>query len=259
MRDGQPQGAGERVTEGEAAPPARLILFDLDGTLVHAAGAGRRALERAVQRCFGAVAPMEGRAFAGRSDVAIFRELALRSGVTATELQRRWGELVESYLQLLDEELRTSPVAVLPGVLPLLEWLRRRDDVVVALGTGNLEAGARLKLRRAGLESYFAVGGFGADGEARWRILQAARRRAAAFFGRPMHPVVVVGDTPLDVQAARQAGYLAVAVATGPYSVQELQASGAEAVLPDLGDWPGAARLLMALAASGAEPGEHRL
>ena len=241
------------MTAGVAAKPVRLIIFDLDGTLIHAAGAGRRALERAMQRCFGAVCPMDGRAFAGRSDVAIFRELALKSGVTAAELERRWDELVETYLRLLEEELQRSPVTVLPGVLPLLEWLRSREGVVLALGTGNLEAGARLKLLRTGLEPYFAIGGFGTDGEARWRILQAARRRAAAHFGRPMHPVIVVGDTPLDVRAAREAGYLAVAVATGPYTVQELEASGAEAVLPDLRDWSSAARLLLGLAASGVE------
>lgn len=241
------QRPAERMMGQELAPPARLIIFDLDGTLVRTAGAGRRALEWAVRRCFGAVAPLEGRALAGRSDVAIFREVALSSGVPAEELERRWDLLVQTYLHLLDQELQRSPVAALAGVQPLLDWLRRRDGVVLALGTGNLEAGAQLKLRRAGLEGYFAVGGFGADGEARWRILQAACRRAVACFGRPMRPVIVVGDTPLDVQGAREAGYLAVAVATGPYSVEELQACGPQAVLPDLSDWPAAARLLLEL------------
>ena len=238
---------------GSAAGPVRLIIFDLDGTLLHAAGAGRRAIQRALLRCFGREVVADGRQFAGRSDVAIFRELAVQAGVAAQELSRRWDELVGYYLTYLAEELQEAQASALPGVVPLLESLRSRPDVALALGTGNLEAGARLKLQRCGLAGYFPVGGYGADGEVRHHILHAACRRAALRLGRPPSPVVVVGDTPLDVQAARQVGYLPVGVATGPYTADELRRCGAAVVLPSLADWVEAARCLTTLTPDGLQ------
>ena len=233
----------------------RLILFDLDGTLVKSAGAGRRAMERAWAEVFGQAIALEPRWTAGRTDPAIFREMGRRSGVEAEELGRRWPELVGRYLKALAEELQRRPGEVLPGVVELLEW-GEKDGWALGLGTGNLEAGARLKLAPFGLNRFFPVGGFGDDGEERPALLRAAVERACRHWGDEARCVIVVGDTPLDVEAARAAGYAAVAVATGPYGVQELEAVGADAVLPQLAPWQRAAGVLEALAATvpGAGP-----
>ncbi|HEY8485751.1 MAG TPA: HAD family hydrolase [Limnochordales bacterium] len=240
--------AGCRWLREEAGELTHLVLFDVDGTLLTASGAGRRALERALAACFGVTGQLDGRELAGKSDPVIFREAALQLGVGLQQLQAGWEQLVERYLQFLDEELAHRQVRPLAGVACLLAHLKRCPDVVLGLGTGNLEQAAWRKLRAAGLESYFRVGGFGADGEDRAEILRAAFRRACSDSGAP-YGVVVVGDTPLDVQAAHRAGFAAVAVATGPYSVEELQSSGPEAVLPDLACWAEAARVLLEAAA----------
>jgi len=245
---GRVPGVGCRRFRKEAGKLTHLVLFDIDGTLLTASGAGRRALERALASCFGVTGQLDGRDFAGKSDPVIFREAAVRLGVGLQELQAGWEQLVGRYLQFLDEELAQRQVRALAGVACLLAHLKRRPDVMLGLGTGNLEQAAWRKLRAAGLESYFRVGGFGADGEDRVEILRAAFRRACSGNGVP-HDVVVVGDTPLDVQAAHRAGFAAVAVATGPYSVEELQNSGPEAVLPDLACWAEAARVLLEAAA----------
>lgn len=225
-------------------------MFDLDGTLIRSAGAGRRAMEQAWAAVFGRAVSLEPRWTAGRTDLAIFREMARRSGLEA-ELERHRERLVESYLQALDRELARGAGEVLPGVVELLRWAQA-SGWALALGTGNLEAGARRKLEPFDLNGYFPVGGFAEDGEDRRTLLEAAVRRAASHWGRPVRCVVVVGDTPLDVEAAHAAGYKAVAVATGPYGVSELAATGAEVVLPALAPWEHAARELERLAAQSA-------
>lgn len=205
-------------------------------------------MERAWAEVFGQALSLEPRWTAGRTDPAIFREMGRRSGVGAEALARRWSELVDRYTTILAEELRRSPGEVLPGVVELLEW-SERHGWALALGTGNLEAGARLKLAPFGLNRFFPVGGFGDDGEERPALLRAAVRRACRHWGDEARCVIVVGDTPLDVQAAHAEGYAAVAVATGPYGVQELEAAGAEAVLAQLAPWHAAAEVLESLAA----------
>ncbi|MEW6045850.1 MAG: HAD family hydrolase [Bacillota bacterium] len=220
----------------------RLILFDLDGTLVRSAGAGRRAIAKAWAAVFGRAVDLDGRWTAGRTDPAIFRELGRRCGLES-ELEARWPELERRYLSALEEEVARHPGELLPGVVEILEWAERRGWAL-GLGTGNLRAGARLKLAPFGLSRFFPVGGFGEDGEDRAELLKVAARRASLRFGRPADPVVVVGDTPLDVEAAHRAGFLAVAVATGPYGADDLRQSGAEGVLQSFDPWKRAARLL---------------
>lgn len=212
-------------------------------------GAGRRAMERAWADVFGCSVALEPRWTAGRTDLAIFREMGRRSGL-AQELERRWDRLVDCYLRALRDELARGAGQVLPGVVPLLEW-GARSGWALALGTGNLEGGARLKLAAFDLNRFFPVGGFGEDGEERREVLEAAVRRAARHWGRAPEVVVVVGDTPLDVQAAHAAGFRALAVATGPYALPELEACGPEAALPELAPWERAAGVLEALADAG--------
>ena len=220
----------------------RLLLFDLDGTLVRSAGAGRRAMERAWATVFGMAMTLEPRWTAGRTDAAIFREMGRRAGLEA-ELDRRWGQLKACYLEALADELTRSPGQVLPGVVKLLEWAEK-TGWALGLATGNVEEGARMKLAPFDLNRFFPVGGFGDDADERTALLKVAVERAHRHWGLEARCVIVVGDTPLDVEAAHAAGYPALAVATGPYSVEELEAAGAEAVLPCLAPWERAAEVV---------------
>jgi phosphoglycolate phosphatase len=225
-----------------------VILFDVDGTLVSCGGAGRRSLERALADHCG---PYDGALAAlrldGMTDRLIVREAF---GLLARPFSEAACDAVLArYLEHLPAEIRGPGYEVLPGVVAALERLRA-GDAAYGLCTGNVAAGARLKLVRGGLDRFFdwtadAIGGFGADGEDRVRVVLAALRRAAARLGRTLDPrdALVVGDTPKDVAAAHLAGCPVLAVATGRYRVDELAACGAEHVVPTLED-PRAVRLL---------------
>lgn len=216
----------------------RLVLLDVDGTLVHCAGAGRRSLERVLREACGSPeGDLSALRLDGSTDRLIVRHAMAILGREFTE--EACDRALARYVGVLDEELSDPAFRVLPGAEELLGSLRARS-VAFGLCTGNVLEGARLKLRRGALDHYFewgpaAVGGFAHDGEVRARLVEAALRRAAARHG-PIAPAetLVVGDTPLDVEAAHTAGCAALAVATGRYSLPELAASGAEHVAPDL-------------------------
>ncbi len=229
--------------------PFSVYLFDVDGTLVSAGGAGRRAFERAVvDRCGSFDSTLRELRLDGMTDRLIVREV-LRI------LERPFDDafcdaLLDRYLDHLAEEIHGPGYTVLPGVIEALDALVSRRGLV-ALCTGNVEAGARIKLSRGGLERYFewgasAVYGFAADGEARERIVLAALGRASERLGRSVEPgeALVVGDTPRDVAAARQAGCPVLAVATGRYREADLRSAGADHVVPTL-EHPDAIRVLL--------------
>jgi phosphoglycolate phosphatase-like HAD superfamily hydrolase len=228
--------------------PWAVYLFDVDGTLVSAGGAGRRAFERAVRDRIGAPGgELDGLRLDGMTDRLIVRE-ALRL------LDRPFEEafcdaLLERYVEHLADEIQGPGYEVLPGVVEALEELRARG-ALVALCTGNVARGARLKLARGGLDRFFewgetAVCGFAGDGEERERVVRAALRRAGERLGRSVTPseALVIGDTPRDVSAAHAAGARALAVATGRYGEAELRAAGADHVAGSLAD-AGALRVL---------------
>ncbi len=234
---------------------ARILLFDIDGTLVHAGGAGRRSIERALAEHVGELdGALSGLRLDGMTDRLLVREALAAAGRPFDDAL--CDRVLETYVGFLRDEIRTPAFRVLPGVPELLEGLRRRR-VAMGLCTGNVADGARIKLSRGGLEAFFewgpeAICGFAADGEARERIVEAALRRASARLGRTVSPgeALVIGDTPRDVAAARAAGVPVLAVATGRYGVEELAACGADRVVPSLegpavaallAGWPGAA------------------
>jgi len=226
----------------------RLVLLDVDGTLVHCAGAGRRSLERALREALGRPdGDLSALRLDGSTDRLAVREgMALLGQAFSDEARDR---TLSRYPRILSEELADPGFRVLPGVVEALEALRARS-VAYGLCTGNLMEGARLKLQRGALDGYFewgpqAVGGFADDGEERTRLVEAALRRASARHG-PIAPgeVLVVGDTPLDVAAAHGAGCAALGVATGRYSAPVLAQGGADHVALSLSA-PSALRLLV--------------
>jgi phosphoglycolate phosphatase len=218
--------------------PHRLVLWDVDGTLLHCGGAGRRSLERAIrEECRAPEGDLSTLRLDGRTDRLIVRQGMEILGRTFGE--DAWGRVLARYLEVLPAELAGPEFRVLPGAVEALGALRA-GGVAFGLCTGNVAEAARWKLRRGALESYFewgpgAVGGFAGDGEVRTRLVEAALRRAGPRLpGLEPAEVLVVGDTPLDVEAAHGAGCAAMGVATGRHGAEELVASGAEHVVESL-------------------------
>jgi phosphoglycolate phosphatase-like HAD superfamily hydrolase len=221
----------------------RLILFDIDGTLVETDGAGRRAMVAAFGRVFG-VPGADRRTskvyFAGNTDPRILEDLADALSIPRAELARRGAEVEATYLEELRALMSADPVPgrVLPGVETLLERLKSENGVHLGLVTGNLEAGARIKLSPFGLNRFFPEGGFGSDGPDRGRLAALAAKRVAERVGQRFDAssVTLVGDTPSDISAARANGFRAVAVTTGWSSVERLETAEPDAVLDRLDD-----------------------
>ena len=217
----------------------KLVLFDIDGTLVLTGGAGLRAMNRALEDAFGHSNGLDGIPVAGRTDWAILFDAVGRVGrsLDGTMLD----DLRERYVANLAKEIEApgqGRKGVMPGIREILEHLERRDDVLVGLLTGNFEEGARVKLAHFDLWRYFRCGAFGGDAADRNALVPFAVERARSC-GLPHiadADVIVVGDTPHDVRCAQVAGATAVAVATGSSSVEELRGTGADHVFEDLGD-----------------------
>lgn len=218
----------------------RLVLFDIDGTLVKTGRAGLRGMNAAFQRLHGRPDALDGISFAGRTDRAIvtdvFRALGLDAGADAMD------ELREAYLGHLAEEIR-KPVPdceVLPGVEASLAAFESRREIGVGLLTGNYRQGAAIKLGHFGLWERFGFGAFGDAHADRRQLVPVAIAEAERAHGVriPSSRVVVIGDTPLDVDCAHAHGAVAVAVATGPFSAAELAGAGPDLVLETLEDLP---------------------
>jgi phosphoglycolate phosphatase-like HAD superfamily hydrolase len=215
-----------------------VLLFDIDGTLVTTGGAGRRALERVFAHCFGRSDACPFR-LDGMTDRAIVRSALGYIGVAPTEQQI--DAVLTDYLQILEEEVAQADPSLYrlhAGILELLDALREEAHVAVGLGTGNIRQGARVKLSRVEIYDRFAFGGFGCDHEDRRELLRFGARRGADLLRA--HPedcrVVVIGDTPKDVAAARAIGAESIGVGTGRFSAAELLACGATAAFGDLSE-----------------------
>jgi len=226
---------------------ARILLFDVDGTLIRSGGAGARALERAVAAAFDLGSVTARFSFAGGTDPAIFRRLLADCGIepTAEALARTF----DVYPDILREEIeRATGYRVNPGMQDALDALAALPpgSLAVGLGTGNVEPGARIKLARADLNRHFPFGGFGSDAEDRAALLGVGAARGAARLGRPLAEcdVLVVGDTPLDVSAAHAIGARCLAVATGGGTREALGSAGADYLFDTLAD-PGALDVLL--------------
>jgi phosphoglycolate phosphatase len=216
----------------------RLVLFDIDGTLISTGGRAGRAIASALEQTFGVPVSVDGFAFAGKTDPCIVFELMELAGVPRSVVAARRDEVFLRYVRLLEDVLQPGSVTVLPGVTHTLAALARRGDVAVGLLTGNIVAGAERKLRAAGLWSLFAVGAFGSDDEDRNHLVPIARTRAREQLGVdfPGRATVIVGDAEADIACARAGDAKAVAVATGWTPRQRLAALGPDALFDSLAD-----------------------
>lgn len=203
----------------------RLVLFDIDGTLLSAGGAPRRAFRAALVEYFGTEGGAATDRFAGKTDPQILHDLMRAEGFDADHVDERIDEFFVFYLTRLEAELEVETGHRLyDGVETLVSALAEDPRVVLGLVTGNIEAGARLKLAHFGLWERFEVGAYGSDHPVRNRLPPIAIARAEARTGRRFagREVVVVGDTPADIACARAVGATAVAVATGVHAIEDL-------------------------------------
>ncbi len=233
------------MTADPGSPGERIyLLFDIDGTLMEAEGAGRAALERAYDEATGISGAMDGIVFAGRPDQWIISEVERTSGVSIDR-----ETFVPRYLEILEEELAARSPRPLPGVIDLLDRLAKRDDVALGLCTGNMRAGAFAKLRSVGIAGYFTAGGFGDRHEDRDAITREAARAAGWTPGAPL---AHVGDTEHDIRAAHAVGAAAVGVATGAHGLEQLLDADADLLLRDLAGGEGTVEALLAVARTAA-------
>ena len=219
----------------------RLVLFDIDGTLLLTAGAGRRAIVAALRDEVEDPAAFADIRFDGKTDPQIVVEMLEAAGQEESRESDRVRMLCRRYVELLALELErpTTRTTLMPGVLPLLDELEQRTEAVLGLLTGNVAEGAALKLRSGGLDpSRFRVGAYGSDAGHRPALPEIAARRAEAIFGRVPSgaEVVIIGDTPADIHCGQGISARALGVATGSYSMDDLSSCGAHAVFADLAD-----------------------
>lgn len=212
-----------------------VCLFDIDGTLLSSGGAGKAALEAAFTEDFG-VALRHHVPYAGRTDRAIMRDLFRLHDMDDSAANTT--RLMTAYLARLPESLNKHRGRVLPGIVTLLDWLTNTGRFSIGLLTGNIRAGAKVKLGHYGLYERFAFGGFGDHHFDRDDVAREAHAQIYEHLGHPVASdrIWVIGDTPLDVKCARAIGARVIAVATGQHSVEQLKAAEPDIVLADLSD-----------------------
>lgn len=215
-----------------------LLLFDIDGTLVLSGRAGLRALNHAFEQLTGTADPFRGISPNGRTDGFLIEEAARRAGVGLTpELRSAIESLYYERLAHEIEKPGEGRKSVMPGVRALIDSLSVRPDVVLALLTGNFRRSARIKLEYFDLWAPFRFGAFADDAMDRNALVPVALDRAREAGHAPhTDRVIVIGDTPLDVECARAGGVRALGVATGSHSADELRAAGAYEVFEDLSE-----------------------
>jgi phosphoglycolate phosphatase len=214
----------------------RLLLFDIDGTLITSGGAGEGALRDAMQERFGIQEDLSGITIAGATDALIAQMMLEKNGLSASS--ENITALLDAYLSFLGQRLSRHRGRVLPGIVGLLDALRKRDDCVLALLTGNLVRGAEIKLSHYGVWEYFEFGAFADDHRDRNELTKFARARALEKHGEEFLPesIFVIGDTPRDIECGKVVGAKTVAIATGNYSRAELAAHAPDYLFDDLSD-----------------------
>jgi phosphoglycolate phosphatase-like HAD superfamily hydrolase len=219
----------------------KLLLFDLDGTLLRAGGAGRKALSRAVRALYGVPVDCLRMDLAGSTDLGILRDLVSQATgrrATRREVERLKTEYLRRLPRLVQAARRSGRYELTPGIRRLLSRLSREEELCIGLGTGNLREGASIKLEPSGLGRFFRFGAYGCDATERSAILKTAAARAQRMIGRRVRKsdVYVIGDTPKDVAAGRRAGYKTIAVGTGFAAWDDLVAAKPDHLARDFQD-----------------------
>lgn len=220
----------------------KLVLFDLDGTLVNAGGAGRTSLRKAIKELYGVEPEFEHSLISGRTDLDNFSIVysLIKKGKKPTAAEMK--KMKAKYLEILPTEVhavvRCKKYDLVPGVEKFLKMLAKDKDVILGLGTGNLGEGAKIKLEPSKLASYFTVGGYGEDGQTREEMLQAAVKRAEKKFKTKLEPdqVYVIGDTHRDICAAKNCGFHSAVLTNGFGDAQKIQRAAAELETKDFND-----------------------
>lgn len=214
-----------------------VLLFDIDGTLLDSRGAGRRAMEAAFEATIGTTRPLSTFTFHGMTDRAIVRQGLRAVDAPAGDEETMIERILEAYLEALPECIASAKGYRLhAGVVELLDALAGHEHFAIGLGTGNLHNGAHLKLSPLGIWDRFAFGGFGSDHEDRARLIAIGADRGAARLGQSREAcrVVIIGDTPRDVEAALAIGAETLAVGTSGFDLVELRECGARHCVDDL-------------------------
>lgn len=226
---------------------ARLVLFDIDGTLLSAGGVSVRALEAALVETYGTAGAADRYDYSGKTDPQIVRELMRGAGLDDATIEERRGRALERYRSRLGEWIRPEDVRPKPGILALLHSLAREPEVSLGLLTGNLEPCARLKLEPIGANPFFAFGAYGSDDEDRYRLPPVALARALEATGIRFEgkDAVIVGDSVHDVLCGRAVGVRSVAVATGKTPPAVLAEAAPDALVPDFRDTAAGVRAIL--------------
>lgn len=217
----------------------RLVLFDIDGTIMSTGGIGRQCFHRAIEAVHGPLPQAAGWRFAGKTDPQICQELLAEAGVAPEAIARLTPAVLDHYLDGLEAGLKTAPECHLkPGVRELLAALASHSNATIGLLTGNVERGARIKLAHFSLLPYFALGAFGSDHADRRALPAIALDRAASATGHRHvgKEIVIIGDTEHDIRCGEAHGVRTIAVATGPFSAEDLASHGADHVFADLAE-----------------------
>jgi phosphoglycolate phosphatase len=213
----------------------KLLLFDIDGTLLRAEDATRQAINEAFQSLFKIKGSLKDMSFFAWTDLALFHEAAVKligRTLDATE----YAAFTQAYAQHLKSHLQTCKFYLMPGVAALLPRLSAREEIILGLETGNIEPAARLKLERGGISQYFPSGGFGSDSADRSELMLKAIERACALEGAaiPLSHVYIIGDAPYDTSAGKKIGVNTVAVGTGIVEQSKVLAEKPDYYLKDL-------------------------
>ena len=219
----------------------RLLLFDIDNTLLYTGGAGGHAMTLAFQEMFGIDDGFARVEFSGRTDLYILSEGLRQHGIAAGH-EAHFDDFLRRYYLHLRRTLHERAGHLMPGFPQLLEALSKRDGVRTGVATGNFSEAAWMKLEHYGISQYFSGGVFGEESLDRSEMVRAGIERLAA--GVSLNDILIIGDTPHDITSALDNGVTAVGVATGNYSVDQLRDSGAQMVFEDFADWRGASAML---------------
>lgn len=215
----------------------KLLLFDIDGTLLISKGAGRKAMQGAVRRITNKQdVTIDGVDFSGRTDPQIIKDVFVNNGFDPSDSEQWISEALEAYVETFTEAFSPDQFIALPGVHDLVKKLHERDDMQLAILTGNLETTAYLKLKGIGLEEYFPFGSFASDNADRYKLPRIAVKRALEHTGRQYEGknVVIIGDTRHDILCGKDINVMSVAVSTGHYSAEDLHIHEPDVLFDDL-------------------------